>query len=143
MPRWTEHNTVEGCQEWAPHQETNRGEAGTVNAPKPIKPEPGPQRIHLWRTPALLLKPAPSSADSIYTRIELARLYIEREIGLPHFFRDNQLYQRAQMITTESNEVADPDSCAIRMVRQLVECENWAYAFTPPGKEERILAKKI
>ncbi|KNC98075.1 NEK protein kinase [Spizellomyces punctatus DAOM BR117] len=131
-PRWTEDNTVEGSQKWAPHQEINRGETVTGNAPNPIKPALGPQRI-----------PTPSPADSTFTRIELARLYIEREIGLPRFFRDNQLYQRAQMTTTKSDEGADPDTCAIRMVRQLVECENWAYAFTPPGKEERGLAKKI
>ncbi|KAJ3167870.1 hypothetical protein HDU88_001817 [Geranomyces variabilis] len=64
--------------------------------------------------------PTPSPNDSIFTRIEFARIYIERELGLDVFMK---LYARA-LITDAST---DKGSRSMKMVRQLVDCERKAY----------------
>ncbi|KAJ3157202.1 Serine/threonine-protein kinase Nek5 [Geranomyces variabilis] len=64
--------------------------------------------------------PTPSPNDSIFTRIEFARIYIERELGLDVFMN---LYARA-LITDASK---DKGNRSMKMVRQLVHCERKAY----------------
>ncbi|KAI8593314.1 kinase-like domain-containing protein [Geranomyces variabilis] len=71
--------------------------------------------------------PTPSPNDSIFTRIEFARIYIERELGLDVFMK---LYARA-LITDASN---DKGSRSRKMVRQLVDCERNAYGQQGPSR---------
>ncbi|KAI9100584.1 kinase-like domain-containing protein [Phlyctochytrium arcticum] len=104
----------------------------TASLPKhPLLTSPTRGGIKPHRSSPLLPTPKPTPRDSIFTRIEFARLYIEHQIGLDNFLSLYKTVERSRANgTLGTMKEGHTQRHAVKMVRQLLECEYKAYGNT-------------